>query len=1291
MKKYLKIGVIALLSIITVCVAIACALLYVVFTPARLTPIANGALGRYLAKADASVEQAELTYFSTFPFFSVKLKNVLILSKGNQPDTLAYIPLGSARLNLSELLNRNVIIDELELNCALSRVAIDSAWRLNWDVFPTSAEAKKEKTTTPLDSLLKMADIKKIRIKTGKFTYENAVSKQSATAENAEIQLKGSLAQHNLTADLNINLKNANYRDSAISAELSGLKLNAEANISNILPAPSDSQPRKIDARKIRVSFGKATYKNVVSKQEGVLENAEITLNGSFAPPRLSSDLALKLQSASYQDTLIKAGASNLQLNLNAEAKLSDIPSAPFDSLFDSANVKKIYVNAGKIRYENAASKQTGAAENAEINLEGSFAQRHLLAKTDISLQNAGYRDSLVKTDMSILKLKLNGGIQDSNAQLEGAVHLGKLGFNYGNENFLDNAELRLSIDNTTYNAATRGIGFKEIVLGLNGITLRLGGGALIQPSGFKPDVRFALEEAQLKSLYGMIPSKYVSGIDTSLKIYSGSIACSGKVQGAHSKKSKLQLQAALGVKKLKCKFQEFNIDSIDAAADCKIPLNDLSAAAFSLKKFNYWGDLGDASIQGNLDGLGANPFIAAQVAANLNLRDLRHIMKDNKEFTTEGKVNLDLKGSFKLRDLLEFKPENLNINGAANIDTVVISNPRDSLSVFIDFARLRFGAQVDDTTLSTGKALLKGSVRLDSLDLNYKNMYVAKAGRLSAGYKCEDENIANVNTQSARFSVRGLNLQMPQKKTRFRTARTSTRAVIKANPDKPASPLLTLTVSSDTLAYRDRAARTGIRLGSADLSLNVMPIVPRVRSAQTTGGERGATARRDSTRVRRPPELKEMSSSDLIKLLVSIVSDKDTAADLSQNFLRMFNYDGNLQFSDSRLRAPALSLPLQITSTTVSIANSRELSLKNAQISMGNSDLLVTGVLENFRRALLGRGILRANAQVKSKKIDLNELMLAMAKKDAETAAPAEDSDKDFFDVKLDTAARVSKVFVIPENLDLSLQVDIDTLMMGRSELNRLHGALDIKQQYLHLNNFNLFNKAGQIDLKLLYRAQTPKEANLWATLNLDRAAIRDLIDIYPEIDSLLPMTKSLEGLIDCNVQITTKLDSAMSILLPHTVADFSAKGKNLVLLDGETFSKIAKTLMFKNKSRNMMDSISINLVVKDNAVEIFPMVIAIDRYKFAVGGVQNLDMSFNYHVTVLESPLSFKLGVDISGGANKFNYKIARPKYKNVEKPVISKEFADRTVSVRSEIKRLIDYEFEHITESLRREEDN
>lgn len=96
---------------------------------------------------------------------------------------------------------------------------------------------------------------------------------------------------------------------------------------------------------------------------------------------------------------------------------------------------------------------------------------------------------------------------------------------------------------------------------------------------------------------------------------------------------------------------------------------------------------------------------------------------------------------------------------------------------------------------------------------------------------------------------------------------------------------------------------------------------------------------------------------------------------------------------------------------------------------------------------------------------------------------------------------------------------------------------------------------------------------------------------------------------------------------------------GENMVLLDGETFTEISKMLHFKNKKRNMIDKISVEMLVRDNQIEIFPFVIEMDRYRAAVSGVQKLDMSFDYHISVLKSPIPFRLGIDIYGNPDKFN----------------------------------------------------
>ena len=46
---------------------------------------------------------------------------------------------------------------------------------------------------------------------------------------------------------------------------------------------------------------------------------------------------------------------------------------------------------------------------------------------------------------------------------------------------------------------------------------------------------------------------------------------------------------------------------------------------------------------------------------------------------------------------------------------------------------------------------------------------------------------------------------------------------------------------------------------------------------------------------------------------------------------------------------------------------------------------------------------------------------------------------------------------------------------------------------------------------------------------------------------------------------------------------------------------------------------------------------------------------MSFDYHISVLKSPIPFRLGVNIFGTLDKFKFRIGRARYKSENLPVV------------------------------------
>ncbi len=164
--------------------------------------------------------------------------------------------------------------------------------------------------------------------------------------------------------------------------------------------------------------------------------------------------------------------------------------------------------------------------------------------------------------------------------------------------------------------------------------------------------------------------------------------------------------------------------------------------------------------------------------------------------------------------------------------------------------------------------------------------------------------------------------------------------------------------------------------------------------------------------------------------------------------------------------------------------------------------------------------------------------------------------------------------------------------------------------------------------------------------------------------------MLRSFKGMVDFDATAEAVLDSNLNVKIPSLKAAMHIKGDSLVLMDGETFAEISKTLMFKNKKRNVFDSISVNLTVQDGNVTVYPFLLQIDRYKAAVGGTQGLDMNFNYHISVLKSPLPFKAGVNITGNLDKMKIRIGKAKYKDAVTPVEIRKVDSTRVNMGQEI---------------------
>ena len=348
----------------------------------------------------------------------------------------------------------------------------------------------------------------------------------------------------------------------------------------------------------------------------------------------------------------------------------------------------------------------------------------------------------------------------------------------------------------------------------------------------------------------------------------------------------------------------------------------------------------------------------------------------------------------------------------------------------------------------------------------------------------------------------------------------------------------------------------------------------------------------------------------------------------------------GLVGFDGLRFRTPEFGLPIRMSKTAVTV-DGPKITLKNASVRIGRSNMTATGDMMGVYRAMTKGEKLTAHLSLTSDLIDCNQLINSLS------------FPEDTTEVLTDSVPSEMKLFVIPRNIDFELQTDLKKVIFEKMLFENVHGAVDIKNQAIHLEDLSM--RALDADMKavMVYKAGSPRGGYAGFDFKIRNINIAKLVDFVPALDTIVPMLRSFKGRVMFDVAADARLDSAMNIRIPTLRSAIHIKGDSLVLMDGETFAEISKMLMFKNKKENVFDSISVNVTVHDGNVTVYPFLVEIDRYKAAVGGEQGLDMNFNYHISILKSPLPFKAGVNISGNLDKMKFRIGKAKYKDAVTP--------------------------------------
>ncbi len=387
------------------------------------------------------------------------------------------------------------------------------------------------------------------------------------------------------------------------------------------------------------------------------------------------------------------------------------------------------------------------------------------------------------------------------------------------------------------------------------------------------------------------------------------------------------------------------------------------------------------------------------------------------------------------------------------------------------------------------------------------------------------------------------------------------------------------------------------------------------------------------------------------------------------ENALLKWNPRLKINLKDGFLNLPS-RLPEAVIIPSIEFKYSnREMAIDNSRIVLGNSDLELKGNVRNIGKWFRHEDILQGELEVVSNHCDANQLLAWFsADKGAEEESPSAEEDKNDQMVN-DQMVNEADPFLVPTDVDLTLNTHMREVEIFNQNAKDLKGGIYVKNGKLILDEVGFVCRAAKLQLTAIY--STPRRNHLYLGFDYHMidVDIDELLSMIPDLEEMVPMLASFKGAAQFHLAVETYLNEYYKPKMSTLRGASSLTGKDLVVLDSETFSTISKLLMFKKKTENKIDSLNAEITIYKNEIDVYPLCVQMDNYMVALGGRHRTDMTFNYDINVL-SPIY--LGVHVGGTMDNLQIKLAKCKYAQDFKPHWYQKADTQSLELRQLIKK-------------------
>jgi len=310
------------------------------------------------------------------------------------------------------------------------------------------------------------------------------------------------------------------------------------------------------------------------------------------------------------------------------------------------------------------------------------------------------------------------------------------------------------------------------------------------------------------------------------------------------------------------------------------------------------------------------------------------------------------------------------------------------------------------------------------------------------------------------------------------------------------------------------------------------------------------------------------------------------------------FDAAGMLKLSGIDFESPDFPKAVKIAGTQLNFSP-RRVELASFDAVIGNTDIAMNGMLENFIPFIFKGGTVRGNLSLKSNNIDLNELM---AGEKPEETAPADSAPL--------------TVIEVPKNIDFTMNVNIGNILFDKLKIADTIGSVSVKDGKLMMKNLAMNLLEGSMTLSGEYNTQDIKVPLINFGMDIKQFDITSALSSFSILEKILPKPKNYAGKISANLTLNSVLDEHLNPVL-NTVASKGLLQTNSVeVRNSPLFGAFADLLKNEAWRTPALRNLNLKYEIRDGRLIIEPIQMNITQARLELSGSQGLDMSLNYKV---------------------------------------------------------------------------